>query len=53
LQEGQTKISRSARMPSFKIVRELYIVSPQQRHTNVAGPIGCRAGAATAQFDGR
>ncbi len=35
LQEGQTKMSFSRRVPSFGIVRRCFMVSPQERHTEV------------------
>lgn len=35
LQKGQTKMSCSGRTPNFEIVRERFIVSPQERHTRV------------------
>jgi hypothetical protein len=52
LQEGQTKISCSSRTPNFKIVRECFMVSPQQRHTKVGDPAGYRAALSTAEVDG-
>jgi hypothetical protein len=35
LQEGQTKMSFSLRIPSFEMVRRCFIVSPQLKHTMV------------------
>jgi hypothetical protein len=35
LQEGQTKMSFSLRVPSFEMVRRCFIVSPQVKHTMV------------------
>jgi hypothetical protein len=51
LQEGQTKINRSGRTPSFKIVRECFMVSPQERHKMLGGPVEYRDELSTGKVD--
>ncbi len=46
LQEGQTKMSFSRRVPSFGIVRRCCMMTPQERHTEVGvlpGVVGERS----------
>ena len=52
LQEGQTKMSRSRRTPSFEIVRKCFMVSPQERHTMVGVLLGAGGERSMAAVEG-